>query len=237
MLHAESYGTIVADPAWPYKTPGKIGASLMHRPNRDMTSVAGTAGSVSRYGKMSIEEICRLQPRAADNAHLYIWFTNKFAVEAHTIADAWGFRQITILTWTKITKAEGRPSMKMGRYFRGATEHVLFCVRGSQKLLAAAPLPTAFLWPREKRHSQKPAAFFDMVQEASPGPYLEMFARGPRAGWAVWGNQAHEEARTVCEPVKICPECREEYVPGIPNGCEHLECPIVEDDDPIDVED
>ena len=25
------------------------------------------------------------------------------------------------------------------------------------------------------------------------GPYIELFARGVRAGWALWGNQANED--------------------------------------------
>jgi N6-adenosine-specific RNA methylase IME4 len=183
------FKTIVADPPWPYKTPGKIGASLEHRPNRDKTLGAGNAGSASRYGAMPISDICALKPPADDDAHLYLWFTNTFAVEAHDIAEAWGFRPMTILTWTKV-KPSGEPSMKMGYYFRGATEHILFAVRGSMRLRAQRALPTAYLWPRTQ-HSVKPDAFYDLVEECSPGPYLELFARKPRSGWAQWGDQAH----------------------------------------------
>jgi len=181
------YAAIVADPPWPYKTPGQIGASLEHRPNRDKTLGAGNAGSRSRYGAMSIEELCAIQPPAADNAHLYLWFTNTFAVEAHAIAKAWGFKPITILTWTKV-KPDGTPSMKMGYYFRGATEHVLFGVRGSLRLRSDRALPTSYLWPRTA-HSVKPDQFYALVEEASPGPYLELFARRNRLGWDAWGDQ------------------------------------------------
>lgn len=181
------YSTIVADPPWPYKTPGKIGASLEHRPNRDKTLGAGNAGSRDRYGDMSIAEICRLNVPAAPNSHLYLWFTNAFAVEAHEIAKAWGFRPITILTYVKM-KADGTPSMKMGYYFRGATEHILFGVRGSLDLQTSKALPTAFLWPRQP-HSEKPEAFYNLVEEASPPGYLELFARKTRLGWASWGNE------------------------------------------------
>lgn len=187
----QRYRTIVADPPWPYKTPGQIGASLEHRPNRDLTLGAGNAGSRSRYGAMSIVDLCALAPAVEDDAHLYLWFTNTFAVEAHTIAQAWGFRPMTILTWTKIRAADSQPSMKMGYYFRGATEHVLFGVRGSLRLQAKRALPTAYLWPR-LAHSVKPDAFYALVEEASPGPYLEMFARQTRLGWSTWGNEVPE---------------------------------------------
>lgn len=185
------FSTIVADPPWPYKTPGQIGATLEHRPNRDMTLGAGSAGSRSRYGAMEIPDICALSCPAADNAHLYLWFTNAFAVEAHMIAAAWGFRPLTILTYVKV-KPDGTPSMKMGYYFRGATEHILFAVRGSLRLRTNRALPTAYLWPRLP-HSEKPDAFYALVEEASPPDYLEMFARKTRLGWSSWGNEVPGE--------------------------------------------
>lgn len=183
----KKFSTIIADPPWPYKTPGRIGASLEHRPNRDKTLGAGNAGSRSRYGAMEIPKLCALAVPASDNAHLYLWFTNIFAVEAHTIANAWGFRPMTILTWVKM-KPDGSPSMKMGYYFRGATEHVLFAVRGSLRLQTKRALPTAYLWPRLP-HSVKPDAFYALVEKASPPDYLEMFARKTRIGWTAWGDQ------------------------------------------------
>jgi N6-adenosine-specific RNA methylase IME4 len=72
--------------------------------------------------------------------------------------------------------------MKTGYYFRGTTEHFLFCVRGSLRLQTTDGLPTAYLWPRLP-HSQKPDAFYDLVEQASPGPYAELFARRARFGW------------------------------------------------------
>ena len=92
-------------------------------------------------------------------------------------------------TWTKV-KADDptTPSMKTGYYFRGATEHAIFCVRGSLKIQTTRGVSTAFLHPRTP-HSVKPDAFYALVEECSPGPYLELFARRPRTGWSVWGNE------------------------------------------------
>lgn len=39
-------------------------------------------------------------------------------------------------------------------------------------------------------HSEKPDLFMDLVEQMSPGPRLEMFARTPRLGWASWGNES-----------------------------------------------
>jgi N6-adenosine-specific RNA methylase IME4 len=185
------FSTIVADPPWPYKSPGgHLRPSPEQRPNSWDSPKAGP-GSRDRYGAMTMPELLALRPRAADNAHLYLWTTNAFMVEAHEVAKAWGFEQKTILTWTKtLHEDHSRPSMKTGYYFRGATEHCLFCVRGSLKLQTDEALPTAFLWPREP-HSVKPDAFYDLVEKASPGPYLEMFARRARLGdWHYWGDES-----------------------------------------------
>lgn len=42
-------------------------------------------------------------------------------------------------------------------------------------------------WPRGE-HSAKPEAFLDLVEQVSPGPYVELFARAPRLGWDSWGH-------------------------------------------------
>jgi N6-adenosine-specific RNA methylase IME4 len=143
---------------------------------------------MTKYSLMTVGEICSLPvgELAADSSHLYLWTTNAFMVEAHEVASAWGYKQKTILTWCKV-KPDGTPSRKMGYYYRGATEHCLFCVRGKLRLNTRMR-PTAFLWPRIGEHSRKPDQFFDMVEQETPGPRLELFARRPRLGWTVWGN-------------------------------------------------
>ncbi len=183
------FKTIMADPPWDYATPGQIGKTLEHRPNRDKGLSAHGAGSVARYGGMSIADLSSLRVAALadDDAHLYLWTTNGFMEQAYTVARAWGFAPKTIVTWTKTRVSDGQPSMKMGYYFRGATEHILFCVRGSLRLRGPAHA-TAILAPRTP-HSEKPEAAFKMVEEQSPGPYLEMFARRRRPGWSAWGDE------------------------------------------------
>lgn len=181
-----NYTTIVADPPWPYDQPGgHLTASREHRPNSFGT---GAPDSRGRYGALSIEELCDLRPPSATDAHLYLWTTNAFMVEAHEIAAAWGFNVKTICTWGKV-QSDGKPSMKTGRYFRGATEHVLFGVKGKLPFATDRPTPTLWLWPRLP-HSVKPDAFFDLVESLSPPSYLEMFSRRARFGWDTWGDQA-----------------------------------------------
>lgn len=175
------YRTIVVDPPWQYR------------------QTLARNGAESHYECMTHEELLALPVKewADDNAHLYLWTTNAFMVQAHDLAEAWGFDQKTILTWIK-------SPISLGFYFRNNTEHILFCVKGSMRV-NRADMPTAleevdgaaFNAPRA-RHSEKPQSFYDMVEQMSPGPYLDVFARkqrfvlhGKHAGekWATWGNE------------------------------------------------
>lgn len=137
--------------------------------------------------------------RMAKNAHLYLWTTNSFMVQAHDLARSWGFVPKTILTWGKVFKDDSsRPSMKTGYYYRSATEHIVFAVRGSLRLAGSCD-PTLFLLPRDK-HSKKPDFFYDLIEKHSPGPYLELFARRPRKGWDYWGNEVESTISLSARP-------------------------------------
>jgi N6-adenosine-specific RNA methylase IME4 len=145
---------------------------------------------------MTLEDIQRLRVKdiTADASHLYLWTTNAFMVEAHEVARAWGFEPKTILTWVKIKQDRPEVSMKTGRWYRSATEHIVFGVRGRQRLLGPA-VPTAYLLPR-LRHSEKPEFFYQLIEAQSPGPYLELFARRLRLGWDSWGNEIESTTTT-----------------------------------------
>ena len=168
------YRTLVVDPPWPYRDRSVNGAAEKQYVTTPMDEIASIP-----VGDWADAE-----------AHLYIWTTNAFMVEAHELARAWGFTPKVPLTWTKTHQGDpSRVSMKVGYYFRGATEHLLFCVRGSLPLQTSEGLPTGYLWPRLP-HSVKPDAFYDLVEKASPGPYVELFARRARFGWDYWGDQS-----------------------------------------------
>jgi N6-adenosine-specific RNA methylase IME4 len=38
-------------------------------------------------------------------------------------------------------------------------------------------------------NSEKPEFFYKLIEEQSPGPYLELFARRRWPGWDAWGNE------------------------------------------------
>ncbi|OPX85528.1 MAG: hypothetical protein A4E53_03522 [Pelotomaculum sp. PtaB.Bin104] len=167
-IPAGCYRTLVADPPWRYQDSNTRAAAEKH------------------YGTMSTEEICGLpvKEKVNENAHLYLWTTNSHLPEALQVARAWGFTYKTMLTWVK-------PQMGLGHYFRGSTEHVLFCVRGNLSTKDNATR-NWFESPRAE-HSQKPEVFYQLVEKCSPGPYLELFARRKRPGWQAWGNEVGGE--------------------------------------------
>jgi N6-adenosine-specific RNA methylase IME4 len=167
------YGTILADPAWPYKRPRAI----------------GPVNVLNHYPTMPLHEIMLLpvEDLVADQAHLYLWATNAFLCEAHDVSYCWGFEPVNVLTWVKIRQEGCHPSMKAGLWYRSATEHIVFGVRGKLRLAGPAA-PTAYLLPREA-HSRKPDFFYDLIERQSPGPYLELFARRSRPGWDRWGEE------------------------------------------------
>lgn len=188
-MKSQFYSTVVADPPWPYHSQD-LKASPLHRPNTWDGPTGGVAAQ-QRYSLMSVAAMKELpiSRMVAINAHLYLWTTNSFLVEAHDLALAWGFKPKTLVTWVKHKAGEPTiPSMKMGYWFRSASEHCLFAVRGRLRLKNKVCIPTWFAHPR-LRHSGKPALFRQIVETASPGPYLELFARENYSGWDAWGNE------------------------------------------------
>lgn len=126
---------------------------------------------------------------AADGAHLYLWTTNRFLPNAYDVAAAWGFKPSTLLVWAKKPMGGG-----LGGAYGLATEYCLFARRG-RLATTSRVRGNWFTWKRpydergKPRHSAKPPAFFEMVEQVSPGPYLEVFARDNRHGWDAWGDQ------------------------------------------------
>jgi len=104
-----------------------------------------------------------------------------------------GFTYKTILVWAKRQKDGGPDGRGVGFYFRNVTEPVLFGVRGKLRTFAPGRRQVNLIETRKREHSQKPDELYPIIENCSPGPFLELFARYPRPGWHVWGNEAAEE--------------------------------------------
>jgi N6-adenosine-specific RNA methylase IME4 len=73
------------------------------------------------------------------------------------------------------------------------TELILFGVRGKNaRTLQPGRTQVNYLETRKREHSRKPDEIYPIIEACSPGPRLELFARGTRPGWVVWGNEAEE---------------------------------------------
>ena len=178
----KKFGTILADPPWQFQNKtGKVAPE--HR-------------RLTRYGTMSLEEIADLPVRAvaADSAHLYLWVPNALLPQGLEVLKAWGFQYKSNIVWHKIRKDGGSDGRGVGFYFRNVTEIILFGVRGKNaRTLAPGRRQVNLFSTRKREHSRKPDEQYDIIEACSRGPYLELFARGARANWTLWGNQASND--------------------------------------------
>jgi N6-adenosine-specific RNA methylase IME4 len=176
------FATILADPPWQFTN--KTG------------KVAPEHKRLSRYGTMKLDEITTLPlgELAAPTAHLYLWCPNAMLPEGLAVMKAWGFSYKSNIVWHKVRKDGGSDGRGVGFYFRNVTELILFGVRGKNaRTLAPGRRQVNFLATRKREHSRKPDEQYDIIEACSPGPFLELFARGTRKGWATWGNQADDK--------------------------------------------
>lgn len=175
------FATILADPPWQFvNRTGKMAPE--HR-------------RLARYGTLTLPEIEALPVAAlaAPVAHLYLWCPNALLPEGLAVMRAWGFAYKSNLVWHKVRKDGGPDGRGVGFYFRNVTELILFGVRGrNARTLAPGRRQVNFLATRKREHSRKPDEQYALIEACSPGPYLELFARGTRPGWAAWGNQADD---------------------------------------------
>jgi len=174
-------GTILADPPWQFSNrTGKVAPE--HK-------------RLSRYATLTLPEIKEIPvPVAcAEQCHLYLWVPNALLQEGLDVMKAWGFEYKTNIVWHKIRKDGGPDGRGVGFYFRNTTELVLFGIRGKLRTGDPGRRQVNIIKTRKREHSRKPDELYDIIEACSPGPYLELFARGQFSDtWNVWGNESDE---------------------------------------------
>jgi len=126
-----------------------------------------------------------LPPIAAD-ALLFFWQVSAKPQSALDVVRAWGFEVKTQIAWVKTTSG-GKLHFGMGRILRGAHETCLVAARGRYAPhVLDKTIRTVLIAPVGK-HSEKPDAFYDLVERIYPGPRCELFARTHREGWVSYG--------------------------------------------------
>lgn len=179
-LAADPFGTVLADPPWRFvNRTGKVAPE--HR-------------RLSRYDTLDAKDIAALpvMDLMAPRSHCYLWVPNALLAEGLMVLEEWGFTYKGNLVWHKVRKDGQSDGRGVGFYFRNVTELVLFGVRGNLRTLDPGRRQVNFMATRKREHSRKPDELYPIIEACSPGPYLELFARYPQAGWSVWGNEAAE---------------------------------------------
>ncbi len=181
MAGGRRFKTIMADPPWRFQnSTGKVAPE--HK-------------RLNRYGTMSFADIEALPVGtiAAETSHLYLWVPNALLPEGLSVMRAWGFSYKSNIVWHKIRKDGGSDGRGVGFYFRNVTELLLFGVKGKNaRTLAPGRSQVNMIQTRKREHSRKPDEQYEIIEACSPEPYLELFGRGLRKGWTMWGDQADE---------------------------------------------
>lgn len=176
-------GTILADPPWQFANrTGKVAPE--HR-------------RLSRYATLTLPEIQAIpvSTACASACHLYLWVPNALLKEGLAVMEAWGFTYKTNLVWHKVRRDGGPDGRGVGFYFRNTTELILFGTRGRLRTRPAGRRQVNILKTQKREHSRKPDELYELIEACSPGPYLELFARGRFSSvWHVWGDQSEEYA-------------------------------------------
>lgn len=176
-MQPRHFGTILADPPWRFTNrSGKMAPE--HK-------------RLLRYPTMSFDEIMELPVSrvAKAESHLYLWTPNALLAEALEVMRRWGFTYKTNIVWYKIRKDGGPDGRGVGFYYRNVTELCLFGVRGALRTGQPGRRQVNIIEAQKREHSRKPDELYDIIEACSPGPYIELFARHPRAGWLAWGNE------------------------------------------------
>jgi len=174
----KKYKTLVVDPPW-----SEIGGGKIKRGAQKHYSVMKTPAIIAT--------IQQSEPfkHINEDAHLYLWVTNSFLQDGLRVMKELGFTYKTNWVWVK-------DRFGLGQYHRGQHELVLFGTRGKgYNVKTASKSIPSVVEAKRRAHSQKPEEFYDMVENRSVGPYVDMFHRGKARNtqWDIWGHEAIQE--------------------------------------------
>jgi len=171
------WGCVLADPPWYFRNHSEAGEGK---------------NPVAHYACMPLADIMALDMTfvGAANCALVMWATAPMLPQALQVMSAWGFKFKTAGAWAKQSSTGTKWAFGTGYIFRSAAEFILVGTRGEPKVRSRSIRNLIVAPVRE--HSRKPAETHEMCEALFDGPYLEMFAREPRPGWTVWGNQTNK---------------------------------------------
>jgi len=200
-LPKHSYGAILADPPWRFRTwdksnvVGKVKGSA--RPGHGVAAYHYRTMSIEGIRALPVGELC------LDDAALFLWISWPNLLDALSVVEAWGFTFKTCaFCWIKahagqieLFRDDLADQMGLGYWTRANSEVCLLATRGDPKR-KARDVRQAIIEPR-REHSRKPACVRGRIERLVDGPYLELFARTPSSSWSVWGNETDKFAEAA----------------------------------------
>lgn len=202
-INKEKYNVVYADPPWPQKAGRKM-SGYKKVNGKEIWNSDHVKTENLPYETMTVDEIAAIPVKeiVPKDAFLFMWVTNKYLLKSEKVIKAWGFEYIACITWKKKRMGGG-----LGGVVRITSEHLLFCRRGNLK--AVGNIPESVIEAKRPYvngspcHSKKPECFAEMIESVSPaGRKLEMFARSPRVGWDVFGNEV-ENSISITENERV----------------------------------
>ncbi len=162
------FKTVLCDPPW------KIDfIKLKMRPNQIKMP----------YPTMTTEAIKAIPVSDIADAqcNLFLWTTHTSLPDALEVVKAWKFRYHCMLTWDK---TNGRPCMG----FKRDTEFVIYAYKRRITVKQKGEFIHTLFTEAATEHSRKPGLLYTILENNTPEPRIELFARARRAGWYCVGN-------------------------------------------------
>lgn len=180
------YNTIVIDPPWEISMTGKV-----NRPKQNEKRAKKLP-----YKTMSLQEIKEIPINTIANigCHVYCWTINKMLRATFDVLDAWGVRFHLVMP---LVKPSGIAPC-MGYVFGSEFCLLGFYGKPMQKFLSIGKLNWIKSFNKHGTHSSKPDKFYKLVEQMSPAPRIDIFARQRRRNWDVFGDELpNEEQHTL----------------------------------------
>lgn len=166
------YDVIVIDPPWEIE---KVASKLLH--------VGRNQKKELDYSVMSLADITNLKIKdiSMPNSVCFLWTIQKYLRDSFSILESWGFKPTVTMTWNK---CKGLSLFGIGYI----NEFILFGYRGKLEMFPTRKVMPSVLTYSSTGHSIKPQEFYDYA-EAFGEERIDIFARKPRSGWDIWGNE------------------------------------------------
>ena len=170
----KKYNTIVIYCPWEISMTGKV----KRRENR---------AEKLPYKTMTLKEIKEIPigDIANKGCHVYCWTTNKMLKESFEVLKEWNVNFHLVMP---LVKPSGIAPC-MGYVF--ASEFCLLGFYGKpmQKFKKTGKLNWIKSFNKAGTHSSKPEEFYNLVNEMSPEPRIDIFARKKHEGFDSWGDE------------------------------------------------